>query len=211
MKPVSLIHGLLFLLGLAINFAAWGEEKNDQNLYQHRGEINAKSLTELKAYLNQHPETKGILFINSPGAGSDSHNLFKEYLALIDQYKLATNARGYCASLCASIFLMGYGKYLGSAEQDEETVLQIHPIFSEGQPYYQATLMQQAIVAKRNPWYNEKPFYKLYDIKDSTGWIRIFRQARSGHHVFFQERLGKKLIPISDQPLSYFDIGVIDE
>ncbi len=210
MKCLSLIRGLIFLASLAISTVAWSGEKADKQLYHHRGEINAKSLLDLQAHLDLHPETKGILFINCPGGG-DALKLFNDYVALIDQYKLATHARGYCASLCASIFLMGYGKYLGPAEQDEDTVLQIHPIFKDGEPDYRATLMRQAAIVKRNPWYDDKSFYKLYDIKESTGWIKIFRQARSGSHVFFQERLGMKMIPISNQALNYFGIGTTDE
>lgn len=203
-------------LGFSLSVMPFANAETTENLkpnrYIHQGEFTLAKLDEFKAYLEQYPTTSEIEFVNSMGASSYALELFEAYNQIIEQRKLVTYARGTCNSLCATLFLQGYGKYFLPAPDGGRTSLGMHPVFyGDMQISYQATLYIDKTLQRRNPWLNEKPFFKMYDVKGVGGSIIIYSQPKAGHYVYFRESYGSKLQVLSDHTLEQLGIGLRDE
>ncbi len=207
---------IVIALGFSLSVMPLANAETTENLkpnrYIHRGELTLDTLSEFKAYLIQYPATREIEFVNSPGASQYAFKLFNEYVSIIEVHKMTTFARGYCNSLCASLFLSGEQRYLLPSQDKKNTVLTFHPAFRGNSGIdYQITLQIDKHLQPKNPWLNEKPFFKIYDVKGEDGGVKIYRQAKSGYHVYFQESFGSKLQVLSPHTLDQLGIGVRDD
>ncbi len=179
----------------------------------HEGGFTLEKLEQLFIVIRDNPGINEIEFVNSPGASQLGPWLYYHYLRIINDHKLTTYARGHCASLCASLFLMGHKKYLLPAKNDGRTFLLLHPVFDEGTDNIALPASKDvfANMAARNPWIAEQDFQIIYSVPDKSGGILILRDQRDGKFTYFQQKYGAKWQPFNHYTLEQLNIGLANE
>jgi hypothetical protein len=98
------------------------------------GRVDVAAVGRLRALLEANPSVTTLEFVDSPGAFEWGRKVVVEAGALVRERGLATVARGYCISACASIFLAGTTRRLEAPETaDATTFLHLHGVYAPGE------------------------------------------------------------------------------
>lgn len=198
---------MLMLLSLTVTA---GESSTSIVRYTITSFITMEVAQELEASLIANPSLKEIELRDSFGAYGNEIEVTNKMIALIDQYKLNTYARGICAFACATIFLSGYQRTLLVNTEGKATQLTLRPIVSEDDEFLkepteiffkQITLRSEGkIPHELLPW--------LYKVKDEFGGIHIRSKVNgTNHHIQFQSSAEDAYQNISN--LTPADLGMI--
>jgi len=178
------------------------------------GSLNMEHVAALDAALKANPDLKEIELVDVPGASKIAPDVAYQFQLRINQNQMRTYARGFCASTCAYIFLMGYERTLLPAKAGQDTLLLMHSIHSGIDGTFQRVYNDDLISIVHQRSEGKLPLdllNKMYDTTDRSGGIYIYRQpASAGGHVFFQAQYGAKRLKISDATPA--DLGInVDE
>ncbi|MFZ6656962.1 hypothetical protein [Undibacterium sp. TJN19] len=178
------------------------------------GSLNMEHVTALDAALKANPNLKEIELVDVPGASKIAPDVAYQFQLRINQHQMNTFARGFCASTCAYIFLMGHERTMLPAKNGEETLLLLHSIHSGIDGSFQRIYNDDLISIVHQRSQGKLPLdllNKMYETSDRTGGIFIYRKPIStGEHVFFQAQYGARRIKISDATPA--DLGInVDE
>lgn len=159
-----------------------------------RGELTRASLAELQSLIAHHPNQYNVLQLrNSPGASASAGTIIDQVEQLIQNYHLGTEARGTCASACASVFLLGENRTLYPGVRGEQTYLMLHATrqnTTREVDYGYTEKVHRKIAARSEGKFPLALLDRIFDDKKGTadGELYIFREPRpsaSGpQHVF---------------------------
>lgn len=103
-------------------------------LVRWTGRVDVAGVAKLRALLDANPSVTTLEFVDSPGAFEWGRKVVVEAGALVRERGLATVARGYCISACASIFLAGSTRRLADPEASGATTfLHVHGVYAPGE------------------------------------------------------------------------------
>ena len=178
------------------------------------GSLTMEHVAALDAALKANPELKEIELTDVPGASKIAPDVAYQFQLRINQNKMHTFARGFCASTCAYIFLMGHERTLLPAKIGQDTVLLMHSIHSGIDGTFQRTYNDDLISIVHQRSQGKLPLdllNKMYETTDRSGGIYIYRKpVNTGGYIYFQAQYGAKRIKISDATPA--DLGInVDE
>ncbi|BBB65948.1 hypothetical protein UNDYM_1695 [Undibacterium sp. YM2] len=176
--------------------------------------LTMEHVAALDAALKANPDMKEIELVDVPGASKIAPDVAYQFQLRINQNKMRTFARGFCASTCAYIFLMGHERTLLPSKNGQDTVLLMHSINSGIDGTFQRTYNDDLISIVHQRSNGKLPFdllNKMYETTDRSGGIYIYRKPLdTGGYVFFQAQYGAKRVKMSDATPA--DLGIhVDE
>ncbi|MBC3882131.1 hypothetical protein H8K35_12120 [Undibacterium sp. LX40W] len=159
-----------------------------------RGELTRASLSDLVSLIEHHPNQYNVIqFRNSPGASASAGTIIDQVEQLIQNYHLGTEARGACASACASVFLLGENRTLFPGVRGEPTYLMLHATrqnTTREVDYGYTEKVHRKIAARSEGKFPLALLDRIFDDKKGTadGELYIFRDPRPStlgpQHVF---------------------------
>ncbi|MFZ6862673.1 hypothetical protein ACO0K7_08570 [Undibacterium sp. Ji67W] len=209
----------VFLLVTLIPFFAAAERFDSQNKFVITGAITIKSVDDFDQALKSSSQLDGILLSNSFGATDNGVEIVKEFKKRIDERKLNTYMKGYCASACANIFLLGYKRVMLANPSGKPSMLLLHPVRKVSPENINGVgQIQVFFTDKINQEISDRSegkitidlLNRMYDADDGSGGIFILRDANSeGKYVLFSKSIAKRIraTPISQSTPE--DLGIM--
>ncbi|PXX42544.1 hypothetical protein [Undibacterium pigrum] len=192
---------------VAPNCLAESIEKN----FIHTGPITQDSFNHFQSAVNAG-NVPGIELHDSNGASDWAPLLIKQYGELIVRHQLPTYVKGNCSSACAAIFLFGKKKIFLAANEGGKTFLHFHPVAYIFNDETDINSTQEIIleILRNNP---DSPDLKvldwMYKVKDRFGGVLVFRDIKkTGGQIFFQEKYGAGLVPLSPYTIDKLGITI---
>lgn len=169
---LTLLSCAFFLL---IAWIAWEKKPVADNSYVWHGSITPEKMAEFRDELKKRSNLAGIEFRQSPGAGGSAGILITELERHIKDRKLATYARGLCASACADAFLHGTTRTMYPSYMGLPTRLALHPVTHQGERNSGLTdVLNRRIVASSGGKFPLELLDRMYDISGPAGMLYIY-------------------------------------
>ncbi len=189
------------------NCLAESIEKN----FIHTGPITQASFNTFQSAVNAG-NVLGIELHDSNGASDWAPLLIKQYGELIVRHQLPTYVKGNCSSACAAIFLFGKKKFFLAANEGSKTFLHFHPvayIFNDQTDTSSTQEILHEILLRNSEYPDLKVLDWMYKVKDRFGGVLVFRDVKkAGGQIFFQEKYGAALVPLSPYTIDKLGITI---
>ncbi|PXX41607.1 hypothetical protein DFR42_107258 [Undibacterium pigrum] len=213
-----IIQSSIFLATFLLSSTTLAEDIAPLKRFEISGIISKSEIERFDQFVKANRDISEILLADSPGGYDDGTSTVFEFKKRIDELKLKTFARGFCASTCAYIFLLGHERTLLANPAGKKTMLLLHPVRwiakddtgGVGQIQVQYTdKLNKAVSERSEGKITTDLLDKMYSTDDSSGGIFILREVNSENKsVLFSPSIKKRIkaIPFSD--LSPQDLGI---